>query len=91
MANSEYFATKRGMRKVMHDGMERFVWPCFVLGCRNMSDLDVDPSLLCSGHLAMVPPAMIVAMDDTKSVDDFSRARQAVLKYATEVDDVING
>ncbi len=84
----------RGAKYIEHDGRRTLVLPCQVPTCVDYSDPDIDATLLCTRHAAMVPSAMFAALDDASAqtgVSGFERTHRAIIKYAIECDAVIYG
>lgn len=88
--------------RVECDGLSRLVYPCSLPGCNSLCDPDFDSTFLCSGHLAMVPPDMLTAIDfamteaswegfEIAAVNEAAAVQSGVLAYAIEADAVING
>ena len=78
-------------RIIQHDGARRFVWPCRILRCKNHCDPDGDVRLLCVEHVAMVPCELLDAMDTAEDVATYKAVCDRAVKYADDVDAVING
>jgi hypothetical protein len=64
---------------------------CKVLSCTAATDPCFDVTMLCTWHAECVPAAMWLEMDACKHIADFVRLNDAIIDYANDADDVING